>query len=103
MVAILLAGLALTDLAFAIVLVATARARGGLALSAEGVALGAVTNFFDTLGIGIALLLAAADVHQVPAYRSTPLGRRRGGALSRRRHAARGGDGRAPVTLPAGV
>ena len=51
-VALLLGALALIGLVFASVLVRTARARGDFGLSGEGVALGAVTNFFDTLGIG---------------------------------------------------
>jgi uncharacterized membrane protein YfcA len=38
--------------AFIVQLVRTASARGALGVRAEGVALGAITNFFDTLGIG---------------------------------------------------
>lgn len=52
MVGLLLAVLALTGVVFAILLVRTARARGELGLSGEGVVLGAITDFFDTLGIG---------------------------------------------------
>ncbi len=52
MVAVLLAVLALAGLSFAVKLVLTARAAGALAVTGEGVALGAITNFFDTLGIG---------------------------------------------------
>ena len=52
MVAILLIVLAATALVYAFILVRTARQRKALAVSGEGVALGAVTNFFDTLGIG---------------------------------------------------
>ena len=52
MVRLLLAVLALTGIGFAIMLVRIARQRGVLAVTAEGTALGAVTNFFDTLGIG---------------------------------------------------
>ena len=44
--------MALTAMAYAVILFRTARAAGALAVSTEGVALGAVTNFFDTLGIG---------------------------------------------------
>jgi uncharacterized membrane protein YfcA len=51
-VAILLMVLAVTGLAYAIILVRLAQRRDALAVSGEGVALGAVTNFFDTLGIG---------------------------------------------------
>ncbi len=52
MVALLLGVLAIVGIVFAVTLVLTARRRGALAVSAEGLALGAVTNFFDTLGIG---------------------------------------------------
>lgn len=52
MVQILLVVLALTGIAFTIAMVRIARARGQLAVTGEGVALGAVANFFDTLGIG---------------------------------------------------
>jgi uncharacterized membrane protein YfcA len=52
MVAILLAGLALLGLLFGGAVVLTGRARGELRPPAEGVVLGFVTNFFDTLGIG---------------------------------------------------
>lgn len=51
-VPLLLVALALIGLVFAAVLIRTARVHGALALSGEGVAIGAVTNFFDTLGIG---------------------------------------------------
>ncbi|KAB7644989.1 TSUP family transporter [Polymorphobacter fuscus] len=44
--------LVVTAIAYAIVLLRTASRRGALGLKGEGVALGAVTNFFDTLGIG---------------------------------------------------
>lgn len=52
MVGILLGALALLAAAFALQLIRTAAARGALGLRGEGVILGAVTNFFDTLGIG---------------------------------------------------
>jgi len=52
MVPLLLGALALIGLAFASVLIRTARARGAFGISGEGVVLGAITNFFDTLGIG---------------------------------------------------
>ena len=52
LVQLLLLVLAVTALAYAVVLVRTARRRNALGLTGEGVALGAVTNFFDTLGIG---------------------------------------------------
>lgn len=52
MVAILLAALAIIGLAFVVMLIRTAIARGQFGINAEAVALGAVTNFFDTLGIG---------------------------------------------------
>jgi uncharacterized membrane protein YfcA len=52
MVAILLTALAVIAIAFLIQLIRTAASRGALGLRAEGIALGAVTNFFDTLGIG---------------------------------------------------
>jgi uncharacterized membrane protein YfcA len=52
MVVFLLGALALIGLVYAAVLIRTARARGAFGLSAEGMAIGAVTNFFDTLGIG---------------------------------------------------
>jgi uncharacterized membrane protein YfcA len=48
----LLATLVIAGIVFAIALVRVARRRGDFGLNAEGVALGAVTNFFDTLGIG---------------------------------------------------
>lgn len=51
-VTILLAGLALLGGAFVAVLVREAIRRRQLRPTAESVALGAVTNFFDTLGIG---------------------------------------------------
>lgn len=51
-VALLLAGLVVLGGVFVVVLLGTARARGQLALRPEAVGLGAVTNFFDTLGIG---------------------------------------------------
>lgn len=52
MVGILLTTLVLIALAFLVQLIRTAAARGALGVRAEGVALGAVTSFFDTLGIG---------------------------------------------------
>ena len=52
LVQLLLLVLAVTALAYAVVLVRTARRRNALGISAEGAALGAVANFFDTLGIG---------------------------------------------------
>lgn len=52
MVTLLLTAMALTGIGFAIVMLRTAIARGQLGLRPEGIALGAVTNFFDTLGIG---------------------------------------------------
>lgn len=52
MVAILLAALAIIGLAFVVMLIRTAIARRQFGINAEAVALGAVTNFFDTLGIG---------------------------------------------------
>ena len=52
MVAILLAALAIIGLAFVVMLIRTAIARVQFGINAEAVALGAVTNFFDTLGIG---------------------------------------------------
>jgi uncharacterized membrane protein YfcA len=51
-VMLLLGGLGVLALAFAAVLLRTAAARHELAPRAEAVLLGAVTNFFDTLGIG---------------------------------------------------
>lgn len=48
----LLAGLTLLATLFLIQLIRTARARGQLIPRIEGVAIGAVANFFDTLGIG---------------------------------------------------
>ncbi len=52
MVALLLGALALIGLGFALRLWQEARARGNLGVQPEGIALGAVANFFDTLGIG---------------------------------------------------
>jgi len=51
-VVILLAGLTVLGLAYLIAMVWTARSRGELRLNGESIGLGAVTNFFDTLGIG---------------------------------------------------
>ncbi|SJM61810.1 Integral membrane protein [Brevundimonas diminuta 3F5N] len=51
-VAVLLTVLALLAAYYAVQLVRTARARGELRPKAEGVAIGAVANFFDALGIG---------------------------------------------------
>jgi uncharacterized membrane protein YfcA len=48
----LLAALSAITLYFITVLVGTARRRGQLAPNVEAIGLGAVTNFFDTLGIG---------------------------------------------------
>jgi uncharacterized membrane protein YfcA len=48
----LLLSLALVASAFAALLLRTARARGALTPNREAIGLGAVTNFFDTLGIG---------------------------------------------------
>lgn len=52
MVKLLLLALAITAVVYGFILVRTARRRDALAVTGEGVALGAVTNFFDTLGIG---------------------------------------------------
>jgi uncharacterized membrane protein YfcA len=49
---VLLAALAAIGIAFTTVFVSTAIRRGETRASAESIALGAVTNFFDTLGIG---------------------------------------------------
>ena len=51
-VPILLGALALLAAVYAIQLFRTARARGGLPPSLEGIGIGAVANFFDALGIG---------------------------------------------------
>lgn len=51
-VIILLSGLSLLALAYLVALLRTARRRGALSPNPEAIALGAVTNFFDTLGIG---------------------------------------------------
>ena len=51
-VTILLAGVALLGLAFSAVLVRTAAQRRQYTPTIESIALGAITNFFDTLGIG---------------------------------------------------
>jgi hypothetical protein len=51
-IVILLAALALLVIAFVPVLLAAARKRGELRPNVESIGLGAVTNFFDTLGIG---------------------------------------------------
>jgi len=51
-VTILLAGLCILGVAFTTVLVKTAARRRELRPTAESIGLGAVTNFFDTLGIG---------------------------------------------------
>src|SRR5689334_1623700 len=48
----LLAALTVIALYFTSVLIGAARKRGELAPKAEAIGLGAVTNFFDTLGIG---------------------------------------------------
>lgn len=52
MVLFLLAGLAVVACVFLVTLLTTARARGELRPGVESIALGAVTDFFDTLGIG---------------------------------------------------
>jgi uncharacterized membrane protein YfcA len=52
LVKILLLVLAVTAVVYTIILVRTAYRRDALGLRGEGVLLGAVTNFFDTLGIG---------------------------------------------------
>lgn len=52
MLIVLLGALALASVVYAVMLLRAAIARGQLAVRAEAVALGAVTNFFDTLGIG---------------------------------------------------
>ena len=52
MVVGLIALLGMVGLVFAVALVTIARQRGELAVRAEAVALGAVTDFLDTLGIG---------------------------------------------------
>lgn len=51
-VILLLAGLAILGCGYLFALVRTARARGQVRPGLESVGLGAVTNFFDTLGIG---------------------------------------------------
>jgi uncharacterized membrane protein YfcA len=51
-ITILLAGLAILGIVFTPVLLAAARKRGELRPDPESIAIGAVTNFFDTLGIG---------------------------------------------------
>ncbi len=51
-VAVLLAALGLLSVAFTYVLYTTARKHNELRPNVEAIALGAVTNFFDTLGIG---------------------------------------------------
>jgi uncharacterized membrane protein YfcA len=49
---VLLAALAALGIGFAVVLFQTAAKRGELGINREAIGLGAVTNFFDTLGIG---------------------------------------------------
>lgn len=51
-VVVLLAGLVVLGAAYVVALLRAARARGQLRPNLESVGLGAVTNFFDTLGIG---------------------------------------------------
>ena len=51
-VLLLLAGLAVVAFVFLATLISTARSRGELRPGVESIALGAVTDFFDTLGIG---------------------------------------------------
>ena len=52
MVVVLLAALVAIGVAYLIMLVRIAQERGGLGINWEAVGLGAVTDFFDTLGIG---------------------------------------------------
>jgi hypothetical protein len=51
-VAILMGGLSILALVYVVILGRSAIRRGQFLPTVEGVALGAVTNFFDTLGIG---------------------------------------------------
>ena len=51
-ITVLLVALAALGIAFTFVLIGTARKRGETRPNAEAIGLGAVTNFFDTLGIG---------------------------------------------------
>ena len=51
-ITVLLAALAALGIAFTVVLIRTAAKRGETKPNAEAIGLGAVTNFFDTLGIG---------------------------------------------------
>lgn len=51
-ITVLLAALAVLGIVFTIVLLRTAIKRGEIRPNAEAIGLGAVTNFFDTLGIG---------------------------------------------------
>ena len=51
-ITVLLVALAALGIAFTIVLLGTAAKRGETRPNAEAIGLGAVTNFFDTLGIG---------------------------------------------------
>src|SRR5690606_37189388 len=51
-IAVLLTALALLAAFYAVQLDRTAKARGALKPKAEGIAIGAVANFFDALGIG---------------------------------------------------
>ena len=56
MLTLILILLAIAALTYAAVLVRSALAQGGLGLSWEATAVGAVVNFFDTLGIGNGLI-----------------------------------------------
>lgn len=51
-IVVLLAALAALGIVFTLILLATAKRRGELRPNAESIGVGAVTNFFDTLGIG---------------------------------------------------
>ncbi|MGH8130091.1 MAG: permease [Steroidobacteraceae bacterium] len=51
-ITVLLAALAVLGFVFTLLLIKTAKKRGELIPNAESIGLGAVTNFFDTLGIG---------------------------------------------------
>jgi uncharacterized membrane protein YfcA len=51
-ITVLLAALAALGIAFTVVLLGTAAKRGEMKPNVEAIGLGAVTNFFDTLGIG---------------------------------------------------
>ena len=51
-VMLLVAGLSAAAFAYAVLLIRAARAAGQFSVRGEGVIVGAITNFFDTLGIG---------------------------------------------------